>query len=87
MHHKRKKARVHQRTGRPNSQWRLKELYPKGYVDHLYLRESPEWHDIMFHRRPMRRLEKKFVRQAQLGYADVDTIPWPGRKKPHKYYW
>lgn len=79
-HHKRKKARANQRTGSKND---LKRKF--GY-DWYWLRDEPLWWDVIHHRRPTRRANKRCEVKIMKG-EDPDNIAWPLYKKPHIYYW
>lgn len=47
----------------------------------------PQWHNIIFHTRPRRRLNRYLSHLAKRG-ADVDDFAWPlGNSKPHEWFW
>ena len=51
-----------------------------------WLSNWPKWHDVLYHNRPRRRVDKACLIKALKGY-DLDALTWPLSKKPHKYYW
>jgi hypothetical protein len=73
MHYKRKRARIHQRRGH-NNRRHIEERLPGQWMRFIWLNQWPESWDIMHHRRPMRRLEKSFERQARFDRADADLV-------------
>jgi hypothetical protein len=86
MHHKRKRARIRQRRGHFNQ--RLFDRRPQHEIAaSTLLSQAPEFWDIIYHRRPRRRLERRFERQAKFDHANADAIPWPVSGKPHRYFW
>ena len=52
-----------------------------------WLRRWPAWHDIIFNRRPARRVNKAMERRILMDRVDPDDTAWPLAKKPHVYYW
>jgi hypothetical protein len=86
MHHKRKRARVHQ--GRGSYDKRRYEKLPSHIAKWVWLYQWPEYWDILYHRRPNRRLTKALERAARFDVHDADCVVWPlGNHRPHKYYW
>ncbi len=48
----------------------------------------PAWWDILHHRRPKRRCNRRMERAVLMGWLDADEAAWPlGNHKPHNYYW
>ena len=52
-----------------------------------FLGTWPRWWDVIFHRRPARRLESALEHKIKRGDKDPDDITWPSGRKPHNYYW
>lgn len=85
MHHKRKRARIHNR-GRGWDSRRIKKAYPALW-NWLWLHSWPVYWDIQHHRRPRRREEKNIAHAIVRDVIDPDCAIWPVSKKPHEYYW
>ena len=81
-HYKRKKSRVHVRSGYSYRAGR------KRFEGHhpCWMCWWPAWHDIVHHRRPPRRRARAMEHKTLRG-ADPDAMCWPLDKRPHVYYW
>ena len=87
---------MHYRRGRPKTRQarrsynerRIKEKSPGDFGRWLWLGLWPRWHDIVFHRRPLRRAEQQVSVKIMNGFLDPEEAIWPvGGHKPHRYYW
>jgi hypothetical protein len=55
--------------------------------DWRWLSNWPAWWDLVFHRRPPRRRDKRLERAVLFDRIDADAACWPTWRKPHKYFW
>lgn len=63
-HHRRKKSRINH-----------KQIRDSGHYWHW-----PEYVDILWFRRPRRRIEKRLCKMVASGNADPDALNWPGKQ-------
>ncbi|MDT2022017.1 hypothetical protein [Methylocella sp. CPCC 101449] len=52
----------------------------------FWLNSWPAWHDVLYHRRPVRR-DTAGIERAIMAGADAEAVIWPRNKRPHAYYW
>jgi len=83
MHFRRKKPAT--RTFRKGRD--LRRDAEKGLPDWVWLNSWPAHHDILSHRRPPRRRDKRLERSALMDRVDADSACWPDWRRPHDYWW
>lgn len=71
-HYKRGKCRFHGKGHRSDKTW--------------FMSTEPRWHNILFHRRPFRRADKRLAKKVLAG-IDPDNLAWPRFHRPQIYYW
>ena len=80
MHFRRKKPAIRTRGGN------MPRNRVKG-CEWRWMRNWPAFHDILHHRRPPRRRDKRLERASCMDRDDPDAACWPDWRRPHHYFW
>jgi hypothetical protein len=81
MHFRRKKPAVRTRGGN------MPRARKTAFEEYRWLDNWPAWHDLVFHRRPARRRDKRLERASLMGRVDCEEACWPDWRRPHNYWW
>ena len=81
MHFRRNKPAIRTGGGRTP---RERGGYRKEY---RWMNNWPAFHDLLHHRRPPRRRDKRLERATLFDRVDTEATCWPTWRKPHLYWW